>query len=123
MSQPDEKPGSNWGFSEIIVLVFLIGFFALMAIPPQNGARINIPANACINNMRQIDYAKQEWASEHNAKLGDVVTVDDIKPYIKLDASNNIPKCPSDGIYKIGKVGEPVTCSLGTTVTPAHVLP
>jgi hypothetical protein len=89
-------------------------------------------SNACINNLRQIDAAKNEWALEHNAKSNDVVTVNDIRPYIehernnpfiKLDAKGNLPKCPSGGIYSIGKIGEPPTCSLGTTVTPVHVLP
>jgi len=89
-------------------------------------------SNACINNLRQIDAAKNEWTLEHNAKSNDVVTVNDMRPYIerernnpfiKLDAKGNLPKCPSGGIYSIGKIGEPPTCSLGTTVTPAHVLP
>jgi len=73
--------------------------------------------------MRRIDAAKVEWALEHNAKTNDVATVSDIKPYLKLDAKGNLPKCPSGGIYTIGKIGEPVTCSLSNTVTPAHVLP
>jgi hypothetical protein len=87
---------------------------------------------ACINNLRQIDAAKNEWALEHNAKSNGVVTIKDIRPYIerernnpfiKLDAKGNLPKCPSGGVYTIGKIGEPPACSLGTTVTPAHVLP
>jgi len=82
--------------------------------------------------LRQIDAAKNEWALKHNAKSNDVVTINDIRPYIerernnafiKLDAKGNLPKCPSGGIYTIGKIGEPPTCSLGTNVYPAHVLP
>ena len=71
--------------------------------------------NACINNLRQIDAAKQQWALENN-KAG---------------------RCPSDGpgpfalfcgrpvsglscrrIYTINAVGVPPTCSV-----PGHVLP
>jgi len=82
--------------------------------------------------MRQIDSAKDQWAFEHGAKINDVVTLNDIKPYLlvsngmpylKLDAKGNLPKCPAGGTYTIGKVGTPPTCSLGSTVTPAHVLP
>ena len=82
--------------------------------------------------MRQIDAAKNQWALEHNAKSNDVITINEIRPYIelernnpfiKLDTKGNLPKCPSGGTYTIGKVGEAPTCSLGTTVTPAHVLP
>jgi outer membrane lipoprotein-sorting protein len=74
--------------------------------------------NACINNLRQIDAAKNQWALENNKKAGTVVTEDDVKPYIKLDADGNLPKCPSGGTYTIGKVGEKPTCS-----TAGHFLP
>jgi hypothetical protein len=116
-----------WG-----VVVCLFGLFALVAIPNFVRDPYTSPANACINKLRQIDAAKNEWALEHNAKSNDVVTVNDIRPYIerernnpfiKLDAKGNLPKCPSGGFYTIGKIGEPPTCSLGTTVTPVHVLP
>jgi outer membrane lipoprotein-sorting protein len=74
--------------------------------------------NACINNLRQIDAAKNEFALEKGKKNGDPVTEADIKPYIKLDASGNLPKCPAGGKYTIGKVGELPTCSI-----PGHALP
>ena len=47
----------------------------------------------------------------------------DLTPYIKLDKDGKIPPCPQGGIYSIKKVGDIPTCSLGTNVTPAHVLP
>ena len=74
--------------------------------------------NACINNLRQIDAAKNEFALEKGKATGYVVTEADIKPYIKLDANGNLPKCPSGGTYTIGKVGETPTCSI-----PGHELP
>ena len=74
--------------------------------------------NACINNLRQIDAAKNQFALEKGKKNGDPVTEDDIKPYIKLDANGNLPKCPAGGKYVIGKVGENPTCSID-----GHVLP
>jgi hypothetical protein len=46
--------------------------------------------NTCINNLRQIDAAKNQWAE--NGKTADAVpTAQDIAPYIKLDANGNIP--------------------------------
>jgi hypothetical protein len=74
--------------------------------------------NICINNLRQIDAAKNQWALENKKTNGDAVTEDDIKPYIKLDADGNLPKCPAGGKYTIGKVGENPTCSI-----PGHELP
>jgi competence protein ComGC len=116
-----------WG-----MVVCILGLFALVAIPNCIKEPNTSPANACINNLRQIDAAKNEWALEHNAKSNDVVTIKDIRPYIerernnpfiKLDAKGNLPKCPSGGVYTIGEIGEPPTCSLGTNVTPPHVMP
>jgi hypothetical protein len=74
--------------------------------------------NACISNLRQIDAAKNQFALENKKTNGDTVTEADLKPYIKLDASGNFPKCPAGGKYTIGKIGENPTCSID-----GHVLP
>jgi outer membrane lipoprotein-sorting protein len=78
--------------------------------------------NACINNLRQIDAAKNEFALENKKTNGDTVTEDDLKPYIKLGANessaNGFPTCPSGGKYTIGNIGEKPTCS-----TAGHFLP
>jgi len=81
-------------------------------------SREAILRDACINNLRQIDGAKNEFALEKGKKNGDPVTEADIKPYLKLDANGNIPKCPGGGKYTIGKVGESPTCSIA-----GHALP
>ena len=116
-----------------IIVVAVVCFLVFVFIP--NGVREprTSPATACINNLREIDGAKERWTLGHNAKPNDFITLDEIKPYlvpygqpngyIKLDAKGNLPKCPSGGVYTIGKVGEPPTCSLGNTVTPSHTLP
>jgi len=81
-------------------------------------------ANACINNLRQIDAAANQFALEHHLTNGDPINFpNDLTPYIKLNKDGKIPSCPSGGIYQDGIVGLAPTCSLGTTVTPAHVLP
>lgn len=74
--------------------------------------------NACINDLRQVDAAKQQWALEHNKRATAVPTVQDIAPYIKLDANGNIPGCPAGGTYTLNAVGELPQCSV-----PGHVLP
>jgi predicted RNase H-related nuclease YkuK (DUF458 family)/outer membrane lipoprotein-sorting protein len=71
--------------------------------------------NACINNLRQIDAAKNEFALEKGKKAGDAVTEADITPYI---VGEKMPVCPSGGTYTIGNVGEKPTCS-----TAGHFLP
>jgi prepilin-type N-terminal cleavage/methylation domain-containing protein len=111
---------------EIMIVVAIIGLLAAIAIPNFVRARATSQANACINNMRQIDAAVNEWALEKGMKTGDgpATLTADLTPYIKLNSAGSIPPCPAKGSYTVGTVGAnpQVTCSL-TTVTPPHLLP
>ena len=79
--------------------------------------------NACVNNLRQIDSAKEQWALENGKKKGDLVSENDIKPYIKLDSNGNLPKCSKGGAYTIGRLGEDPRCSVGNADWPnTHAL-
>jgi hypothetical protein len=111
----------SWG-----VVVCLLGLLAWAAIPNFVSDGRNGPggkSNACINNLRQIDAAANQFALEHSKTNGEAINYpNDLTPYIKLNKDGKIWPCPSGGIYSIKKVGDVPTCSLGTTVTPAHVL-
>jgi hypothetical protein len=76
--------------------------------------------NACINNLRQIDAAINEWALENGKSNGALPTMADIKGYIKLTATGEVPSCPAGGIYTLHPVGSnpQVSCSI-----PGHALP
>jgi len=89
------------------------GMMAAVAIPNFVKARETSQRNACINNLRQLDAAKNEWALEKGKKTGDVPTMDDLKPYLV-----RVPHCPAGGTYSINAVGQPPTCSI-----PGHELP
>jgi hypothetical protein len=69
---------------------------------------------ACINNLRQIDGAKQSWALETKASTNATPTWDDIKPYCFRGGTNveSPPKCPSGGVYTIGNLQTAPTCSV-----------
>ena len=109
---------------EIMIVVAIIGLLAAIAIPNFVKARATSQANACINNLRQIDAAANQFALENKMKTGDSITLTtDLTPYIKLNTAGSIPGCPAGGIYALTLVGTNPVCSLGTTVTPAHVLP
>jgi hypothetical protein len=99
----------------ILVAVVVCSWTALVlavvipnSIQPRSG--IN-PVGVCRNNLRQIDVAKQEWILENNKKVGDVITENDVKFYVKLDAKGNLPKCPNGGTYTIGRIGVNPVCS------------
>ena len=110
---------------EIMIVVAIIGLLAAIAIPNFIKARATSQQNACINNLRQIDGAINEWALETGQSNGNSVSsVATVSAYIKLNSSSSVPGCPASGTYSVGKVGDnpQVTCSLSTLNTP-HRLP
>ena len=75
----------------------------------------NVQVNACLNNLRQIDSAKQQWALENKKPVSAPVSAQDIQPYLP---NNALPVCPLGGLYALHTVGLLPTCSI-----PGHVLP
>ena len=126
MSESENKSWLASDFVLWIVIVLVIGLLVVIAIPnpigPSRSSR-EWKGNECVNNLRQIDAAKNEWAWENGKTKGVVCTESDIKSYIKLDAKGNLPKCPLGGTYTIGKIGESPTCSLAKNYSPYHKLP
>ena len=109
---------------EIMIVVAIIGLLAAIAIPNFVRSRATSQANACINNLRQIDAAANQFALENKKNVSYTITLTtDLTPYIKLNSAGSLPPCPAGGTYFIGAVGSSPTCSLGSTVTPSHRLP
>ena len=77
---------------EIMIVVAIIGLLAAIAIPNFVRARTTSQMNACINNLRQIDGAIQEWALEQKKDTTATVAETDVTPYLK-----NAVICPSGG--------------------------
>jgi len=110
---------------EIMIVVAIIGLLAAIAIPNFVRARATSQANACINNLRQIDAAINEWALEQGKSTGASPNwPTDLTPYIKLNSHSQIPGCPASGTYTTFTVGATpqVSCSL-STLNPPHALP
>src|SRR5881394_519876 len=70
-------------------------------------------ANSCINNLRIIEGAKDQWALENKKGTGDAMSAQDLQPYLK---NSVFPACPQGGVYTLNTVGAPPTCSV-----PGHV--
>jgi len=111
---------------EIMIVVAIIGLLAAIAIPNFVKARATAQANACINNMRQIEGAVNQFALEAHKTTGASINwPSDLTPYIKLNSSGSIPPCPASGAYTVATIGASpqVACSLANTVTPGHFMP
>ena len=62
---------------EIMIVVAIIGLLAAIAIPNFVKARTTSQQNACINNLRQIDAAANQFALEHKRRTGDPINFPD----------------------------------------------
>ncbi len=71
-------------------------------------------AAACLNNLRQLDGAKQAWALQNQKPAGAVPAMADLAPYLPAIAQM---VCPGGGAYSLNGIGQPPTCSI-----PGHVL-
>ena len=75
--------------------------------------RNDTASNACVSNLRMIQAAKEQWALETHKTANDMVTMEDIQPYMGRGSAGELPICPSGGIYTPQRVGQPPTCSIG----------
>src|SRR5947209_8156207 len=97
------------GYIGIALAIVVIPMMVAIAIPNFVKARDTAQMNACINNLRQIDGAKQQWALEKQKQASDLPTESELAPYLKLKAAQML-KCPAGGDYKINPVEEHPTC-------------
>ena len=62
----------------------------------------------CKLRLRMIYEAKQHWAERNQKPGADTPTWEDLRPYLR----GAVPKCPSGGVYTIGRVDELPKCSI-----------
>ncbi len=98
-----------------VVGIVVIGMLAAIAIPNFVKARNTAQMNACLNNLRQIEGAKQMWALETKKEVTDSPTQGDLTAYLK---NGQLPICPAGGAYTFNAVGKDPACSV-----PNHRLP
>ena len=126
------KVNRKAGFTlvEIMIVVAIIGLLAAIAIPNFVRARTTSQQNACINNLRLIDGAKQQWALEQRQQATAAIssTAAELQPYLGHGSGGELPSCPADGTQTwsasyqthVGDVSTKPQCSI---VPATHVCP
>ena len=120
---------SGFTLVEIMIVVAIIGLLAAIAIPNFVKARKTSQTNACLNNLRQLDGAKQQWALENGKKSTDTPVAADVTPYLGRGDLGSVASvfCPLSGAgalngYTINNVGTAPTCNNYDAVNHAAIL-
>lgn len=122
---------------EIMIVVAIIGLLAAIAMPNLVRARQTSQTNACINNLRILDGAIQQYALENKIPPSSSVDGDNISPYLPrgintvasdIEQMVYCPVDPDKGFSTsyaggLSTVAEKPVCTIGGSFTPAHVLP
>jgi prepilin-type N-terminal cleavage/methylation domain-containing protein len=97
---------------EILIVVSVLGILVGMAFPNFLKSRTNAQKQMCIENLSQIESAKQIWGVENGRADGDSPVDADLfgaTRYMKLK-----PKCPAGGTYDLTAVGANATCTIAS---------
>lgn len=103
---------------EIFVVVAILGILLMIAIPNFTAARDKVKKDACVNNLRQIKLAKEQWAIENNMDFSNTPDAANLNSYIR--SGTNSLNCPLDSAhnfgtsYNIGNIGNDPFCLKST---------
>lgn len=98
---------------EIMIVVAIIGLLAAIAIPNFVKARETAQTNACVNNLRQIDGAVDQYALEAGLTTGGSAPMAQLVNYLK-----RAPLCPvGKTAYGDQTIGTVATCKSSAAST------
>lgn len=116
MQKPTTAHQRAFTLVEIMIVVLIIGILMAIAVPAYTKSRANGQRSACIDSLREIESAKEQYAMENKLTNGDTVALTDlIGATLYIKRLNN---CAAGGTYTINPIGTYPTCNVPTHAYP-----
>ncbi len=107
------------GYVQIGLMVVMLPLLTAIALPSFARAREHAREAMCMNNLRQIDVAKEMWALENNRDEGTVLGPAE-EAELPRYLGGSLPTCPSEGRYTLHPVGRGPECSVHGALPDTH---
>lgn len=111
--EADDADPSGFPWSTVLLALLVLAAVA-HAVPYFAKARTTAGPNSCVNNLRQIDGAKEQWALERQKAAGYPLTSNDVANMLGYLKGGQMPVCPANGTYTVGDLGQPPRCSVAS---------
>lgn len=121
-----KKNPAGFSLLEVMVSIIIIGILTMMAMPSFKSNTAVQNQAVCIDQLRQIQWAKRRWEEQQTAS--GTFTAGTTSPTFSsapatasiMGASGWIPTytCPSGGTYAVNFVNQKATCTIAGHAIP-----